>query len=318
LNNGEVRKITYTDTNNRAPTALATASPTAGIAPFAVVFNGAASSDPDAGDTISYDWNFGDGAPHATTVTTTHTYTRSGVFTATLIVTDDKGLASAPWQQKIQANNTPPTATITAPISMTKFSVGQVVTLTGKGADPQDGALAGSKLSWQVLLHHVSASNPQNKHTHPYAIGTGTPLSLTYPSPEDLDAAAGSYLEARLTATDAQGLTGTMTQTLQPARVTITVSAVSTQTAAYGLNAYVNGEEVVERQTFTAWQGWSLALSAPAFQQDLYAFWFRFGAWSDGGAAAHAVTVPATGATYTAYYGPSEKPNLVWLPLLLK
>ncbi len=318
LDTGEVRKITYTDTNNRAPTALATAAPTSGIAPFAVTFNGAASSDPDAGDMISYDWNFGDGAPHATTITTTHAYTRSGVFTATLIVTDDKGLASVPWQQKIQANNTPPTAMITAPISITKFAVGQVVTLTGKGTDPQDGTLAGSKLAWQVLLHHISTSNPQNKHTHPYAIGTGTTLSLTYPGPEDLDAAAGSYVEARLTATDAQGLTGTMTQTLQPMRVTITVSAVSTQTAAYGLNAYVNGVEVVERQTFTGWQGWSLALSAPAFQQDLYAFWFRFGAWADGGTAAHTVTVPANGATYTAYYVPSEKPNWVWLPLVVK
>ena len=318
LNSGEVRKITYTANTNRAPTASATAAPTAGIAPFTVTFNGSASSDPDAGDTITYGWNFGDGAAHATTITTTHMYTRSGVFTATLIVTDDKGLASSPWQRQIQANNTPPTATITAPISTTKFAVGQVISLTGQGVDPQDGTLADSNLAWQVLLVHVSATNPQSKHTHPYAIGTGSTLSLTYPSPEDLDAAAGSYLEARLTATDAQGLTGTVTQKLQSARVTITVSVVSTQTTAYGLSAFVNGQEIIERGTLTSWQGWPLALSAPLFQQDLYAFWFRFGSWSDGGAAAHTLTTPVSNTTYIAYYTPSAKPNWVWLPLIQK
>ena len=50
-----------------------------------------ASSDPDAGDSItSWDWDFGDGTPHASTQNPSHTFTASGNTTeqVTLAVTD--------------------------------------------------------------------------------------------------------------------------------------------------------------------------------------------------------------------------------------
>jgi hypothetical protein len=109
-----------------------------------------------------------------------------------------------------------------------------------------------------------------------------------------------------------------MTQKLQPNRVGITITITSTQTAAYGLNGFVNGEEIVESRTITSWQGWPLALSVPPFQQDLYGFWFNFGRWSDGGARVHTATTPMSATTYLAYYNPGEKPNWVWLPVVLK
>src|SRR4029453_10446628 len=47
---------------NNPPTPLATGSPTSGTAPLTVNFDGSGSSDPDAGDTISYSWDLnGDG-----------------------------------------------------------------------------------------------------------------------------------------------------------------------------------------------------------------------------------------------------------------
>jgi PKD repeat protein len=48
------------------------------------------SSDPD-GTIASYDWDFGDGTPHGTQSTVTHTYGSVGDYTVTLTVTDNSG-----------------------------------------------------------------------------------------------------------------------------------------------------------------------------------------------------------------------------------
>lgn len=54
-------------------------------------FNGSA-SDPGAWDTLSYEWDFGDGSGVLTgTLTPAHIYPGIGVYTATLTVTDDDG-----------------------------------------------------------------------------------------------------------------------------------------------------------------------------------------------------------------------------------
>ncbi len=85
---------------NAAPTAVLTATPTSGTAPLAVKFNGSGSYDPDTApppDTIaSYTFNFGDRSPVVTQPTPiiSHTYTASGIYPATLTVTDSRGLQS--------------------------------------------------------------------------------------------------------------------------------------------------------------------------------------------------------------------------------
>ncbi len=92
--NGGITTATITiivqpGTGNQYPTASINATPTSGNSPLTVNFDGNNSSDPD-GDNLSYAWDFGDGNT-ANGVSTTHTYTIGGTYTATLTVDDGNG-----------------------------------------------------------------------------------------------------------------------------------------------------------------------------------------------------------------------------------
>jgi PKD repeat protein len=90
--------------NNQPPVAAISAIPDSGTAPLAVSFSGAGSADAD-GSISSYAWSFGDGAT-ASGLTTSHTYTIPGTYTARLTVTDNQG-ASGSKTTTIQVNSAP-------------------------------------------------------------------------------------------------------------------------------------------------------------------------------------------------------------------
>jgi PKD repeat protein len=92
---------------NQSPVALISAMPTTGVAPLNVTFDGGSSSDAD-GNIVSYSWNFGDGAT-ASGVTTNHSYSAPGSYTARLTVTDNLG-ASGSAMAAIQVNANLPAA----------------------------------------------------------------------------------------------------------------------------------------------------------------------------------------------------------------
>jgi glucose/arabinose dehydrogenase len=87
---GEIRRIFYTGSGNRNPTAIAAANPQAGYPPLFVQFSSAGTYDVD-GNPLTYDWNFGDGSPHSTAPNPTHTYNANGVYPATLKASDGLG-----------------------------------------------------------------------------------------------------------------------------------------------------------------------------------------------------------------------------------
>jgi hypothetical protein len=74
------------------PVAVASGSPTAGVAPLAVTLSAAGSSDPD-GAIVTWEWDFGDGSPLAYGPVVSHAYA-AGSWTATLRVVDATGLWS--------------------------------------------------------------------------------------------------------------------------------------------------------------------------------------------------------------------------------
>ena len=77
----------------RAPKAVLTTDKTDGASPLTVNFSSAGSLDEDPGDSIRYEWDFGDGSPISTEPNPTHVYTQRGRFTAVLTVIDSSGRA---------------------------------------------------------------------------------------------------------------------------------------------------------------------------------------------------------------------------------
>ncbi len=289
---GQVRRVSYAQAGNNPPTAVASGNPLSGPAPLAVTFSAAGSSDPDAGNTLTYFWSFGDGTADVVTtnVTVPHTYVSIGSYTATLRARDNNFAFSAPVTLVVQPGNTPPVPTIQSPAAGATFFVGQTVTLTGQATDAQEGTIPANRLSWSVILHH-------DTHTHPF-LGPliGNNLTFAGPAPEDLAAAANSYLEIQLTATDLVGATGTVTRDLQPAKVDVTFA-----TTPPGLGVNVNGTSLTGPETVTSWRGYVLTATAPSSQTsgpDLYVF----SQWSAGAGNPVQITTPAAPTTVTATY----------------
>ena len=296
---GQVRRIVFTGAANRNPTAAISANPTSGPPPLAVAFDASGSSDPDSGDTLTFRWDFGDGSPatQTTTPTTSHTYTAAGAFTASVVAVDNHGAASQPATIRIDSGNTPPQPSIDAPAPDYTFGVGETITLRGSAIDAEDGTLAGSSLSWTVLRHHAT-------HTHPYLAPTpGASVNITGPEPEDVAAAANSYLEVYLTATDSRGLSKTVEMNIQPAKVDVTLA-----TNPAGLALELNG--FTAPGTFVSWRNWAVTVNAPD-QTDSAGKRWTFASWSDGGARSHTIVTPAAPATYTATFVPAAPGGLV-------
>ncbi|MBK9375976.1 MAG: PQQ-dependent sugar dehydrogenase [Holophagales bacterium] len=291
---GQVRRLRYAHAgSNQPPSAVIGANPTAGDPPLEVTFSGAGSSDPNAGDTLAYFWDFGDGSPVVQTAapSTSKTYPASGAFLASLRVRDQALAFSAPASVTISVGNRPPTASIDAPPGGASFGVGQAVTITGSGTDPDEGAVPPERLHWTVLLHH-------DVHTHPFLSGTGAGISFAAPGPEDLAAAANSFLEVHLQAEDASGLfSPDVRLDLQPRKWNVTLGSVPG-----GARLTVNGEGVTAPATFVSWEGWGLTLGAPD-QVLPDGRRLVFSSWSDGEAQTHTVTTPAADLSRSATFG---------------
>jgi hypothetical protein len=86
LSDSETIDINVT-VGNRPPVAVV-GGPYSGTVGQAILFDGTGSSDPDAGQTLSYAWNFGDGST-ASSATASHAYGVAGTFLVTLQVCDN-------------------------------------------------------------------------------------------------------------------------------------------------------------------------------------------------------------------------------------
>src|SRR5207253_3733863 len=147
---------------NQAPIAKAAAAPMSGVAPLAVSFSSAGSSDPD-GTIQSYSWAFGDGTTSAFP-NPPHTYSKKGNYTATLVVTDNGGLSSPAVTVAITVTNLPPVANAAG--SPTSGYAPLAVSFSSAGSsDPEGGILT---YSWNFGDGTTSTSaNPSHTYSTP-------------------------------------------------------------------------------------------------------------------------------------------------------
>jgi PKD repeat protein/glucose/arabinose dehydrogenase len=278
---GSVDQIRST-TSNRSPVARASADKTYGPTPLNVQFTGSTSSDPD-GDTLTYDWDFGDGSTHSSAANPTHPYNDgSRNFTATLTVRDGKG-GSDSTSVLISPGNTPPT--IDSLNSPATYRDGVAVNLTGAASDTQDGQLGGTALSWSIRLAH-------GNHFHDLDAATGTTTSFTPLEDHDAD----SHYDVTLTATDNRGLTDSRTVSIQPETVQFTLAS-----SPAGASVSYDGVNQTAPYTKRSAIGFQTPISA-AFRFRKDGTTYEFQGWSDTGARLHDITIPSSDTTLTATY----------------
>jgi glucose/arabinose dehydrogenase/PKD repeat protein len=296
LGSGQLRRISFSGGANRPPTAVATATPSSGAAPLSVQFSGTQSSDPDAGNTLTYAWDLdGDGAyDDSTSATPTFTYIQQALINVGLRVTDQGGL-SATTTVEVSVGNPPhprPVPVIDTPTTATQWSVGQTIPFSGRAADAQDGVLPPSAMTWQLTLQHCTT--PTNCHAHVVQSFPGV-ASGSFVAP---DHEYPSFLDLTLTATDSDGNTSSTTTRLDPRTVVLNFTSSPSQ-----VNLTVGG--VTQRTPFsrTVIVGSNNSISAPSPQNvPPFNLRYRFVRWSDNGAQTHNIIAPASAATYQATY----------------
>ncbi|MEU5884231.1 PQQ-dependent sugar dehydrogenase [Spirillospora sp. NPDC047279] len=288
IGGGSIVRYVYNGVNN-PPVAAIQTDVTSGPLPLTVRFDGTTSSDADNNTPLTYAWDLnGDGAYTDSTVAKpTHTYTARGRYTVGLRVTDTRGATDTVTQQ-IVAGSTPPTATIAAPAAGLTWKVGDRIDFSGAATDAEDGALTGSSLKWQTIMHHC----PSDCHTHTITGQDGASGSFIAPDHE-----YPSWIELKLTATDSDGLTDVKTVALHPKTTQVTLASnpagIPLTLLSSTKNAPFAGTVII---------GSTVSISAPTSTQVIGRKAYEFVGWSDGGGSAHNITAPASNITLTANY----------------
>ena len=286
---GTIRRVRF-----EAPTAVASASPTSGLAPLTVRFDGSASTPGSPGNSLSYAWDLdGDGAfDDSTAESPSRTYTASGTVLTRLRVTDQNGGRdeSDPIAIVVGSSTTPPRPVIDTPPGSLTWKVGDTIAFSGRATDAEDGTLPASALIWQIIIQHCP------EECHPHLVQSFEEVaSGTFPAP---DHEYPSFLQVQLTATDSHGMQTTVTRDLQPQTVQLTFRA--SPSLSPGLQLGFNFESVAAPFSRTVIVGSFNSISAP--DQPRGPTLYQFQSWSDGGPQNHDIVAPAAPTTYTATF----------------
>jgi glucose/arabinose dehydrogenase len=298
VNDGALVRIVYSGGGNRAPLAVASASPTAGSSPLTVTFSSAGSNDPD-NDALTYDWDFGDGTAHSSLPNPTHNYTGTSNVQATLTVRDPSNASDTAPPILITPGNQAPVPVITSPAPNAPYNAGDTINYAGTITDSEQNPFPSSGVSWRVVFHHA-------EHTHPF-LGpvTGT-TSGSFVVPTTGEQAADVFYEIILTATDARGARVSTSTNIFPRTAQLTF-----RTLPAGLNVTIDGQPVLTPVTITGVVGFQRQIGVPLPQTSGGTTYTTFSGWSDGGAQNHTIVTPSTSTTYTAVLVASNAPSKI-------
>ena len=176
------------------------------------------------------------------------------------------------------------------------FRVGDVVQLSGSATDAAGQPIPDTGLSWQIVLQHCPERRlppAPIRHVH------GAHRIVRCARPWRRQPPRGF----KLTATDSAGRTATLTRNMQPQTVSVTLDTTPT-----GLQVIYGGKVLTAPVTVQAIVGGTRTIEAPSPQGS--ATWQS---WSDGGAQQHAITVPATSATFSTVFTGSSGQTTTFL-----
>lgn len=138
-------KIEYTE-GNRKPIANITVDEKAGGVPFTVQFSGLDSYDYDPDDALSYAWKFTGDDVQSTAAETTYTFDKVGVYTPTLIVTDNHGNSTS-TSTKLLVGNAPPVVDISFVGNQSFYYNDERLSYTINVSDPEDGSVQNNTIN---------------------------------------------------------------------------------------------------------------------------------------------------------------------------
>jgi cytochrome c len=211
----QLARIDYIgNTGNHTPVPAVQASVTAGTAPLTVRFTSTGTSDAD-GDRLTYAWDFdADGKVDSRSPEASFTFTRNGLYNATLRVSDPSG-RSASASVRIVVGNDPPVVEFVRPAEGDSFSFGDVVEFEVRVTDDQPVDCANVTVDY--ILGHDDHGHPQTT-----ARGCTGSIQTTDPSGHDPenDNLTGVFVASYTDpgTGDLPALTGTDQVVLQPTR----------------------------------------------------------------------------------------------------
>jgi glucose/arabinose dehydrogenase len=206
-----------------------------------------------------------------------------------VVVTNDFGNATSNPATLTVTSNSTPQATITAPANNTLYSAGDTIAYSGTGTDPEDGTLPPSAFTWQVDFHH-------DTHLHPFVPATSGTTGGSFTIPRVGETSANVWYRILLTVRDSGGLTSTTFVDVVPRKVTLSLA-----TSPSGLQLTLDGQPAATPFSVQGVVGITRTLGVVS-PQTVGGVTYEFVSWSDGGAATHDITTPASNTTYTANF----------------
>ncbi|MDQ8205563.1 PQQ-dependent sugar dehydrogenase [Pelagicoccus sp. SDUM812003] len=280
---GAVRRYVYEGGNNRPVISSFQATPKSGVSPLVTEFTLKASDFEK--HPMQYLIRFGDGTSTSLASLSdgvsrkvTHTYSRDGLYTATLEVSDPTSTAASTTE--VEVGTRPIIGSLTVSNSRpgstnNVFRYGDTLTFSANATDAEDGSVAASGYSWSVLF-----IRPGNAHP---SMGPVTGVkSISFPIPNQGQGFSGNVLyRCYLTVTDSSGLSATSTIEVYPQKANIDLRSEPTgmliqvdgntaKAAPYVLDTLVNFNHTITAPqtacvngTNYEFAGWSNNVSAP-------------------------------------------------------
>jgi glucose/arabinose dehydrogenase len=288
---GRIVRIGYASTNH-PPQAAVTATPTSGEPPLAVSLDARGSTDPDPGDELTYAWDLDDDGmfDDGSTPQLSHTFTEEGFVIVRVRVSDLAGDTDIGLAGVTVGDPTAPTAVIETPEGGTTAAVGDTISFSGFGVDPDGNLLPPEAMTWSADLLHC----PDSCHRHGDWFTAPGVLNGSWPLPDHGFSAA---LEVKLTVVW-QGHTASSTRRIDYRSTDLTVTS-----DPIGVEVSAGDTTAATPITMPFSTNGQVTLTAPA-TATIDGIDYIFSSWSDGGARSHEITVPADPALYTASYVP--------------